>query len=79
VTGGWRKLHSEEQHDLCSLPCIVRVIKTGRIRWAGHVARMGKVRCAYNISVGRPEGRRLLERPRRRWEDTNTAVSCSEL
>jgi hypothetical protein len=55
---------------LYSSPNIVRVIKARRMRWVGHVAHMGKVRCAYNILVGRPEGRRLLERPRRRWEDS---------
>jgi hypothetical protein len=69
VTGGWRKLHNEELHGLYSSPSIVRVIKTRRMTWAGHVARMGEVRGAYNILVGRPEGRRSLERPRRRWED----------
>jgi hypothetical protein len=66
VTGGWRKLHNEELHGLYSSPSIVRVIKARRMRWAGHVARM---RGAYNILVGRPEGRRPLGRPRRRWED----------
>jgi hypothetical protein len=69
VTGGWRKLHDEELHGLYYSPSIVRVIKARRMRWAGHVARMGEVRCAYNIFVGRPEGRRPLERPTRRWED----------
>jgi hypothetical protein len=69
VTGGWRKLHNEELHGLFSSPSIVRVIKTKRMRWAGHVARMGEVKGAYNILVGRPEGRRPLGRPRRRWED----------
>jgi hypothetical protein len=69
VTGGWRKLHNEELHDLYSSPSIVKVIKARKIRWAGHVARMGKVRGAYNILDGRHEGRRPLGRPRRRWED----------
>jgi hypothetical protein len=69
VTGGWRKLHNEELHGLYSAPSIVRVIKARRMRWAGHVARMGEVRGAYNILVGRPEGRRPLGSPRRRWED----------
>jgi hypothetical protein len=69
VTGDWRKLHNEELHGLYSSPSIVRVIKRRRIRWAGHVARMGEVRGAYNILVGRPEGRRPLGIPRRRWED----------
>jgi hypothetical protein len=69
VTGGWRKLHNEELHGLYSSPRIVRVIKARMMRWAGHVARIGKVRGAYNILVGRPEGRRPLGRPRRRWDD----------
>jgi hypothetical protein len=65
VTGSWRKLHNEELHGLYSSPSIIRVIKAR----AGHVARMGEMRGAYNILVGRPEGRRPLGRPRRRWED----------
>jgi hypothetical protein len=69
VTGGWRKLHNEELHGFYSSPNIVRVIKARRMRLAGHVARMGEVRGAYNILVGRPEGRKQLGRPRRRWED----------
>jgi hypothetical protein len=69
VTGGWRKLRNEELHCLYSSPSIVRVIKARRMRWAGHVARMGVVRGAYNILVEKPEGRRPLGRPRRRWED----------
>jgi hypothetical protein len=69
LTGGWRKLH-EEQHGLYSSPIIIiRVIKARRMRWAGQVARMGEVRGAYNILVGRSEGRRPLRRSRRRWED----------
>jgi hypothetical protein len=71
VTGGWRQLHNEELHGLYSLPSIVRVIKARRMRWVGHVAHIGEVRGAYNILVGRPEGRRPLGRPRRRWEDNN--------
>jgi hypothetical protein len=66
VTGGWRKLHNEELHGSYSSPSIVRVMKARRMRWAGHVARMGVVRGAYNTLVGRPEGRRPLGRPRRR-------------
>jgi hypothetical protein len=69
VIGGRRKLHDEELHGLYSSPSIVKVIKARRMRWAGHVARMGEVRGAYNILVGRPKGRRPLGRPRRRWED----------
>jgi hypothetical protein len=67
MTGGWGKLHNKELHGLYSSPSIVRVIKARRMRWAGHVALMGEVRGAYNIFVGRPEGRRPLGRPR--WED----------
>jgi hypothetical protein len=66
VTGGWTKLHNEELHGLYSSPSIVRVIKARRMIWAGHVACMGEVRGAYNILVGRPEGRRPLGRPKRR-------------
>jgi hypothetical protein len=68
VAGGWIKLHNEELHGLYSLHSIVRVIKARRMRWAEHVARVGEVSAAYNVLVGRPEGRRPLERPRRRWE-----------
>jgi hypothetical protein len=70
VAGGWRKLHNEELHGLYSSPSIIRVFKSRRMRWAEHVARMGEVRGAYNILVGRPEGRRPLGRQRRRWEDS---------
>jgi hypothetical protein len=70
VSGGWRKLHNEELHGLYSSPSIVRVIKSRRMRWAEHVARMVEVRGAYNILVGIPEGRRPLGRPRRRWRTT---------
>jgi hypothetical protein len=69
VIRGWRKLHNEELHGLYSSPSIVRVIKARRVRRAGHVARMEEVRGAYNILVGRPEGRRPVGRPRRRWEN----------
>jgi hypothetical protein len=69
MTGGWRKLHNEELHGLYSSPSIVRVIKARMMRWAEHVAYIGEVRGAYNILVGRPEVRRPLGRPRRRWED----------
>jgi hypothetical protein len=69
VTGVWRKLHKEELHDLYSSPTIVQVIKSRRIRWARHAARMGEGRCVYRVLVGKPEGKRPLGRPRRRWED----------
>ncbi|KAJ4449139.1 hypothetical protein ANN_00534 [Periplaneta americana] len=65
----WRKLHSAELHALYSSPDIIRNIKSRRLRWAGHVARMGESRNAYRVLVGRPEGKRPLGRPRRRWED----------
>jgi hypothetical protein len=67
--GSWRKLHNDELHNLYSSPYIVRVIKSRRMRWAGHVARMGEGRGVYRVLVGRPEGKRQLGRPRRRWED----------
>jgi hypothetical protein len=67
VTGEWRKLHNEELHDFYSLPRIFRIVKARRMRWAGHVARMGEKRNAYTLLVGKPEGRRPLGRPRRRW------------
>ena len=69
VTGEWRKLHNEELKGLYSSHIIVRVIKSRRMRWAGHVARMGEGRGVYWVLVGKPEGKRLLGRPRRRWED----------
>ncbi|KAJ4439272.1 hypothetical protein ANN_07392 [Periplaneta americana] len=69
VTGEWRKLHNTELHALYSSPDIIRNIKSRRLRWAGHVARMGESRNAYGVLVGRPEGKRPLGRPRRRWED----------
>ncbi|KAJ4434507.1 hypothetical protein ANN_23069 [Periplaneta americana] len=68
-TGEWRKLHNAELHAFYSSPGIIRNIKSRRLRWAGHVARMGESRNAYRVLVGRPEGKRPLGRPRRRWED----------
>jgi hypothetical protein len=67
VTGEWRKLHNEELRDLYSSPSIIRTIKSRRMRWAGHAARMGKKRNAYRLLVGKPEGKRPLGRSRRRW------------
>jgi len=69
VTGEWRKLHNEELNDLYSLPNIVRVVKSRRMRWAGHVARMGEDRDVHKVLVGKPEGKRTLGRPRHRWEN----------
>ena len=68
VTGEWRKLHNEELSDLYSLPNIVRVVKSRKIKWAGHVARMGGTE-VYRVLVGKPVGKSPLGRPRRRWED----------
>jgi hypothetical protein len=70
VTGEWRKLHNEELNDLYSLPNIVRVVKSKRMRLAGHVARMGEDRGVHRVLVGKLEEKRQLGRPRRRWEDT---------
>ena len=67
VTGEWRRLHNEELNDLYCSPNIVRVIKSRRMRWAGNVARMGEERGVYRVLVGKPEGKRPLGRPRRRW------------
>jgi hypothetical protein len=67
--GSWRKLHNDELHSLYASPNIVKVIKSKRMRWAGHVARTGEERGVYRVLVGRPEGKRPLRRPRRRWED----------
>jgi hypothetical protein len=69
VTGGRRKLHNEELHNLYSPPSIIRIIKSRRMRWAGHVARMGEKRNVYRLLVGTLEGKRPLGRPRRRWKD----------
>jgi hypothetical protein len=69
VTGEWRKLHNEELHNLFSSPDITRQVKSRRMRWAVHVARMGEQRKVYKVLVGKPEGKRPLGRPRRRWED----------
>jgi hypothetical protein len=69
VTGEWRRLHSEELNDLYCSPNIVRVIKSRRMRWAGHVARMGERRGIYRVLLGKPEGKTPLGRPRCRCED----------
>jgi hypothetical protein len=69
VTGRWRKLYNEELHNLYSSPSIIRIIKSRRMRLAGHVARMGEKRNVYRLLVGKLEGKRQLGRPRRRWID----------
>jgi hypothetical protein len=69
VTGEWRKLHNEELHNLYCSPNIVQVIKSRRIRWAGHIACMWARRGEYRVLMGKPEGKRPLGRPGHRWED----------
>jgi hypothetical protein len=69
VTGEWTRLHNEELNDLYSSSNFVRVIKSRRMRWAGHVARMGEEREVYRVLVGKPEGKIPLGRPRHRWVD----------
>jgi hypothetical protein len=69
VTGGWRKLHNEELHNFYSSANIIRIIKSRRMRWAGHVARMGGKRNVYRLLVGKPEGKRPPRRQRRSWVD----------
>jgi hypothetical protein len=78
VTGVRRKLHTEELHNLYSSPNIIRMMKSRRMRWAGHVARMGEERNAYWILVGKPERKRPLGRPRRRWVD-NIKIHLREI
>ena len=78
VTGEWRTLHNEELNDLYCSSNIVRVIKSSRMKWAGHVARMGKRRGVYRVLVGKPEGKRALERPTRRSEDNNNKMDLQE-
>jgi hypothetical protein len=76
VSGEWRKLHEEELNEMYSLPNIVRLVKSRRIRWAGHVARMGGDRGVHRVLVGRPEGKRPLGKPRRNWEDNIKMDIC---
>jgi hypothetical protein len=71
-------MHNEELHNLYSSPSIIRVIKSRRMRWAGHVARMGEKRNAYRIFVGKPEGKRRMGRPRHRWVD-NIKMDLTEI
>jgi hypothetical protein len=69
IDGSWRKLHNDELHNLYSSPNIVRVIKSRRMRWAGHVTCMGEGRGVHGLLIWKPEVKRPLGRPRRRWED----------
>jgi hypothetical protein len=74
VMGGWRKVHNYELHNLHSLPCIIRMIKPRNMKWEGHVAHRGEKKNEYWSLMGKPEGKRLLRRPRYRWEDN--IVTC---
>jgi hypothetical protein len=76
--GDWRKLHNEELHNLYSSLIIIRMIKSRRMRWAGHVARMGEKRNAYRILVAKPEGRKPLGKSRRKWVD-NVKIDLREI
>jgi hypothetical protein len=76
--GSWRKLHNDELHSLYSSPNIVRVIKSRTKGWVGHVARIGEGRGIYGVLVGRPEGKRQLGRPRRRWKN-NIKLDLTEI
>jgi len=78
VTGEWRKLHNEELSDLYSLPNIVWLVKSRRIRWVGHVAHMGEGSGMHRVRVGKPEGKRPLGRPRHRWEE-NIRMNLQEV
>jgi hypothetical protein len=78
VTGEWRKLHNEELQDLYSSPNIIGIIKSRRMRWVGHIARMGEKRNAYRLWVGKLERKRPLGRPRRRWVD-NIRMDLGEM
>jgi hypothetical protein len=78
VTGEWRKLHNEELRDLYSSPSIIEKIKSRRLRWAGHVARMEEERNAYRLLVGKPVGKRPLGRPGHRWVD-NIRMNFGEI
>jgi hypothetical protein len=74
VTGEWTKLHNEELHNLYSSQNIIRQIKSRRMRWTGHVACMGEEREVYKVLVGKPEGKRPLRRPRRRWDQNEGEI-----
>jgi hypothetical protein len=78
VIGGWRKLRSEELHNLYSSPSIIRTMKSRRMRWAGNIARLGEKKNACRIFVGKPEGKGSPGRPRRRWND-NIKIDLREI
>ena len=78
ITGEWRKLHNADLHALHSSPDIIRNLKSRRLSWAGHVARMEQFRNAYRVFVGKPESKRPLGRPRRRWEG-NIKINLREV
>jgi hypothetical protein len=78
VTGEWRKLYNEELNDLYCSPSIVRVIQLRKLRWTGHVARMGERRVIYRVLVEKPRGKGPFGRPRSRWED-NKMVHLKEV
>jgi hypothetical protein len=78
VKGGWRKLLNEERHELYSSPCVIRIIKWRRIRWAGHVAQIGEMKNVYRLLVRKPEGKRPLGRSRCRWID-NIKMDLSKI
>jgi hypothetical protein len=78
VAGGWRRLHNEELHNLYTSPNVIRVIKSRRMRWLEHVARIGEMRNAYNFLFGKPKGKRPLGRPERGWED-NIRIDLREV
>jgi hypothetical protein len=78
VTGGWKKLHNKELHNLYSLPSIIRSINLKMMMWAGHVARLGEKSNEYRLLVGKPEGKRPLGRPRRKWIG-NIKIDLSEI
>jgi hypothetical protein len=74
VAGGWRRLHNEELHNFYVSPNISRMNKSRKMGFAGHVARMGEMRNAYNILVGKPEGKKPFGRPRCRWDNIRMDV-----
>ena len=79
IIGEWRKLHNEELNDLYASPNIVRMIKSRRMRWEGHLGHVGDRRGVYRVLLGKPEGKRPLGRPRHRWEDNNIKMDLWEV